>query len=110
MIPMSDLQTQYKSIRREVEQAVIEVLASGHYVLGHDVEAFEEEFAAFCGSKHGIAVNSGTSALHLALLAADIGPGDEVITTPLTFVATASAIVSVGATPVFVDIDPMTLT
>ncbi|KQN74640.1 DegT/DnrJ/EryC1/StrS family aminotransferase [Devosia sp. Leaf64] len=110
MIPMSDLQAQYKSIRREVEQAVIEVLASGQYVLGREVEAFEEEFAAFCGSKHGIAVNSGTSALHLALLAADIGPGDEVITTPLTFVATASAIVSVGAIPVFVDIDPLTLT
>lgn len=110
MIPMSDLQAQYKSIRREVEQAVIQVLSSGQYVLGREVEAFEAEFAAFCGAKHGIAVNSGTSALHLALLAADIGPGDEVITTPLTFVATASAIVSAGAIPVFADIDPLTLT
>lgn len=110
MIPMSDLKAQFRSLQPELERAVMGVLASGSYVLGDEVEAFEEEFARYCGSKHGIAVNSGTSALHLALLASDIGPGDEVITTPLTFVATTSAIVSTGATPVFADIDPHTLT
>jgi dTDP-4-amino-4,6-dideoxygalactose transaminase len=110
MIPLLDLQAQYKTIQPDVEQAVLKVLASGQYVLGPEVEAFEREFADYCGARHGIAVNSGTSALHLALLAADVGPGDEVITTPLTFVATASAIVSCGATPVFVDIDPVTMT
>lgn len=110
MIPLLDLQAQYRSIQPEVERVVLDVLSSGQYVLGREVEAFEHEFADYCGTRHGIAVNSGTSALHLALLAADIGPGDEVITTPLTFVATASAIVSTGAKPVFVDIDPQTLT
>ena len=72
--------------------------------------AFEEEFAAYCGATHGIGVNSGTSALHLALLAAGVGPGDEVITVPFTFVATVAAIGYTGATPVFVDIDPATFT
>jgi dTDP-4-amino-4,6-dideoxygalactose transaminase len=110
MIPLLDLQAQFRSLQPEIEQAVINVLASGQYILGREVKAFEEEFANYCGARHAVAVNSGTSALHLALLAAGIGPGDEVITTPMTFVATASAIVSTGATPVFVDIDPVTLT
>lgn len=110
MIPMLDLQAQYRSIQPELDRAVLGVLASGQYVLGREVEAFEQEFAAFCGARHGIAVNTGTSALHLALLANDIGPGDEVITSPHTFVATVSAIVATGATPVLVDIEPLTMT
>ena len=110
MIPMLDLLAQYKTIQKDVERAVLGVLASGQYVLGSEVEAFEREFAAYCGTQHGIAVNTGTSALHLALLANDIGPGDEVITSPHTFVATVSAIVQTGAKPVLVDIDPQTMT
>jgi dTDP-4-amino-4,6-dideoxygalactose transaminase len=84
------------------------VLASSQYVLGPEVAAFEEGFAAYCGAQFAVAVNSGTSALHLALLAAGVGPGDEVITTPFTFVATVAAIRYTGARPVFVDINPVT--
>ena len=87
MIPFLDLKAQYASIKDEVDEAVLRVLASAQYVLGEEVEAFEREFAAYCDSKHAIAVNTGTSALHLSLLAAGIGPGDEVITVPMTFVA-----------------------
>ena len=86
------------------------MLESAQFVLGNEVAAFEEEFAAFCGAQHGVAVNTGTSALHLALLAAGVGPGDEVITVPCTFVATVAAIRYTGATPVFVDVDPVTYT
>src|SRR5207247_2422370 len=86
------------------------VLESGQYVLGDEVAAFEREFAAYCGTAHAIAVNTGTSALHLALLAAGIGPGSEVITSPFTFVATVAAIRYTGARPVFVDIDPESMT
>jgi dTDP-4-amino-4,6-dideoxygalactose transaminase len=88
-----------------MDAAIGRVLDSGQYILGPEVEAFEREFAAYCGAEHAVAVNSGTSALHLALLAAGIKPGDEVITTPFTFVATASAICNAGARPIFVDID-----
>ena len=88
---------------------MLSVLASAQYVLGEEVAAFEQEFAAYCGATHAIAVNTGTSALHLALLAAGVGPGDEVITVPFTFVATVSAICYTGARPVFVDIEPVTL-
>src|SRR6476659_4362114 len=109
-IPFNNLQLQYAGIRSEILSAVRDVLESGHYVLGKEVAAFEEEFAAACGVKYCVAVNSGTSALHLALLAAGVGPGDEVITVPFTFVATAAAIVYTGARPVFVDIDPETFT
>lgn len=91
-------------------QAALDVLKSGNYILGENVKRFEEEFAKFCGTRYAVAVSSGTSALHLALLALGIGPGDEVITTPFTFIATANAIVMTGATPVFVDIEPETLT
>lgn len=108
MIPFLDLQAQYRSIGPELEAAVLATLRSGSFVLGEAVERFEESFAAFCGTRHAIAVNSGTSALHLALLAADIGPGDEVITVAATFIATTAAIVYAGAVPVFVDIDPAT--
>ncbi|QRM57740.1 DegT/DnrJ/EryC1/StrS family aminotransferase [Sinorhizobium sp. BG8] len=110
MIPLLDLKAQYASIKDEVDAAVLRVLASAQYVLGDEVAAFEEEFADYCGARHAIAVNTGTSALHLALLAAGIGPGDEVITVPFTFVATVSAICYTGARPVFVDVEPVTLT
>ncbi|WEJ59320.1 DegT/DnrJ/EryC1/StrS family aminotransferase [Devosia sp. FJ2-5-3] len=108
MIPFLDLRAQYALIQQQIESAVTNVLRSGHYVLGDEVKAFEEEFATYCGTRHAIAVNTGTSALHLALLAAGIKAGDEVITTPFTFIASAAAIRYIGARPVFVDIDPKT--
>ena len=110
MIPFLDLKAQYHSIKPEIDAAVFKILESSQFVLGEEVAGFEREFAAYCGAKHGIAVNSGTSALHLALIAAGIGPGDEVITIPFTFVATVSAICYTGARPVFVDIDPVSFT
>ncbi len=110
MIPFVDLKTQYGSIKDEINEAVMRTLDSGQFVLGSEVAAFEKEFAAFCGTGHAVAVNSGTSALHLALLAAGIGPGDEVITVSFTFVATTAAILYTGATPVFVDVDPLSYT
>lgn len=110
MIPFVDLKAQYASIRDEVDTAIRGVLESCQFTLGREVAAFEEEFAAYSEAKHGIGVNTGTSALHLALLAAGIGPGDEVITVPFTFVATVAAIYYTGAKPVFVDIDPVTYT
>ncbi|MGV8988300.1 MAG: DegT/DnrJ/EryC1/StrS family aminotransferase [Cypionkella sp.] len=108
MIPFLDLQSQYRSIEPEIQNAVLATLRSGSYILGEPVECFEENFARFCGTKTAIGVNTGTSALHLALLAAGIGPGDEVITVSTTFVATVAAILYTGATPVLVDIDPVT--
>ena len=108
MIPLMDLGAQYRSIKDELDAAVLGVLASGEYILGREVRAFEEEFADYCGGGECVAMNSGTSALHLAFLAAGIGPGDEVITTAMTFIATASAIAYSGAKPVLVDIDPVT--
>jgi dTDP-4-amino-4,6-dideoxygalactose transaminase len=105
-----DLQAQYQSIKSEIDEAVLGVLASAQYVLGPEVERFEQEFAAAHGAAAGIAVNSGTSALHLALIAAGVGPGDEVITASMTFTATAAAISYTGASPVFVDIDPQSFT
>jgi dTDP-4-amino-4,6-dideoxygalactose transaminase len=106
MIPFVDLQGQYQAIRDEVRASIDCVLDSGQYVLGPEVVSFEEEFAAYTGTAFGIGVNSGTSALHLALLAAGVGPGDEVVTVPFTFVATVAAVRYVGATPIFVDIEP----
>jgi dTDP-4-amino-4,6-dideoxygalactose transaminase len=105
-IPFVDLKAQYRAIKPEIDEAVSRVLESAQFVLGDEVAAFERDFAAYCQSDEAIGVSSGTSALHLALLAADVGPGDEVITVPFTFVATVSAIVYTGATPVLVDIDP----
>jgi dTDP-4-amino-4,6-dideoxygalactose transaminase len=104
VIPILDLKAQYHSIKEEIDSAIAGVLESGQFVLGREVAAFEEEFASYCGAAHAIGVNSGTSALHLALLAAGIGPGDEVITVPFTFVASVAAIQYTGALPVFVDI------
>lgn len=110
MIPFVDLKAQYSSIRDEVNVAIQGVLDSCQFTLGPEVAKFEEEFSAYSGSPVGVGVNTGTSALHLALLAADVGPGDEVVTVPFTFVATVSAICYAGARPVFVDVDPCTLT
>ncbi len=110
MIPFIDLKASYQSIKQGVDRAALDVLESAHYAQGPAVAAFEDAFAAYVGVDHAIAVNSGTSALHLALLAAGIGPGDEVITVPMTFVATVAAILYTGATPVFVDIDPVSWT
>ena len=109
MIPFVDLKAQYRSIKPEVTAAIAGVLESCEFTLGSEVAAFEKEFAAYCRGEHGVGVNSGTSALHLALLAAGVGPGDEVITVPFTFLATVSAIDYTGARPVFVDVDPRTL-
>jgi dTDP-4-amino-4,6-dideoxygalactose transaminase len=110
MMPFLDLKAQYQSIKPDIDRAILSVLESTQFVLGDHVAAFERDFAAYCGAKHAVAVNSGTSALHLALLAAGVGPGDEVITVPFTFVATVSAICYTGATPVFVDIEPRSFT
>ncbi|KAF3884600.1 MULTISPECIES: DegT/DnrJ/EryC1/StrS family aminotransferase [Nostocales] len=110
MIPFVDLKAQYTSIKEEINSAVLNVLESTQFILGDEVANLEKEFSGYCGADYGIAVNTGTSALHLALLAAGVGPGDEVITVPFTFVATVAAIYYTGARPVFVDIDPVSYT
>lgn len=107
-IPMVDLGVQYRELKSEIDQAIADVLETTQFILGPQGQLFEAEIAAYLGVKHAIGVASGTDALHLALRAAGLGQGDEVITTPFTFIATAEAIASVGATPVFVDIDPST--
>lgn len=107
-IQMVDVVTQYQRIKPELDAAIQGVLDSGHYVLGEAVKEFETNIAQYLNVKHAIGCASGTDALQLALMALDIGPGDEVVTTPHTFIATAEAIVLLGATPVYVDIDPMT--
>lgn len=107
-VPPLDLGQQYKLIQDEVSACVQAILASGRYIGGSIVEAFEQEFGQYIGVRETIACNSGTDALFLALRALNIGPGDEVITTPFTFIATAEMISAVGATPVFVDIDAQT--
>jgi dTDP-4-amino-4,6-dideoxygalactose transaminase len=108
MIPLVDLKAQYLSIKTEIDSTVSEVLESCQFILGPRVEDFETNFAEYCQARFAFGVNSGTSALHLALLAAGVGPGDEVITVSYTFVATVAAILYTGAKPVFVDIDPLT--
>ncbi len=105
-IPYLDLRAQYNAIRREVLAALEGVCESGRFAQGPITTDFERNFADYCGVKHCVSVNSGTSALHLAMRCLDIGPGDEVITVPMTFIATAWAISYAGARPVFVDIDP----
>ena len=107
-IPMVDLKQQYLALRNEIDSSLKDVLESTQFILGPNVRALEEEVAAYCGVRHAISVASGTDALHLALRGAGIGPGDEVITSPFTFIATAEAICYQGAEPVFVDIDPET--
>ncbi len=104
-VPFVDLKAQYESIRYEVAAAIQRVLESTAFAAGPFVAQFEKEFAQFCGTRYALGVNSGTSALWLALLACGVGPGDEVITVPTTFIATAEAISQTGARPVFVDIN-----
>jgi len=108
MIPMVNLKAQYVDIKDEIERGLAETIENCSFILGPNVQAFEQEAADYLGVKHAIAVASGTDALHLALIAEGIGAGDEVITTAFTFIATAEAIKYVGAIPVFVDIDPKT--
>ena len=111
MVPFLDLKALYLSIKPEIDAAIQGVLDSSQFVLGSEVAAFEQAFAAYCGgAKHCVGVNSGTSALHLALLAAGVGPGDEVISVSFTFVATIAAIDYTGARAVLVDVDPKTAT
>ncbi|MBI3311915.1 MAG: DegT/DnrJ/EryC1/StrS family aminotransferase [Candidatus Omnitrophica bacterium] len=109
-IPLIDLAIQYRAIKPEIDRAIQRVLDRGQFVLGPEVEALEREVASYCGVRYAVAVASGTDALELALRAAGIGPGDEVITTAFSFFATAEAILNVGASCVFVDIDPTSYT
>jgi dTDP-4-amino-4,6-dideoxygalactose transaminase len=109
-IPYLDLKAQYRSIKPEIDAAIARVLDSCQFVLGPEVASFEHDFAAYSGTSECIALNSGTSGLHLALLAAGVGPGDEVITVPFTFVASIAAVLYAGAKPALVDIDPRSFT
>lgn len=106
--PYLDLKAQYRTIRAEISEAIERVMESQHFILGKEVEQFEAEVAEWLGARHAVSCASGSDALVLAMMAAEIGPGDEVITSPFTFVATGGSIARVGATPVFVDIDPET--
>ncbi len=107
-VPLLDLQAQYAGLEEELDAALKRVCRSGAFALGPEVEQFERSWAAYCEAEHCSGVSSGTSALHLALLAVGVGPGDEVITTPMSFFATVEVILYVGAHPVFADIDPQT--
>lgn len=104
-IPILDLKAQYRAMKNQMDESVLRVLASGQYILGPEVEAFEREFAFYLKTPHVVGVNSGTDALTLAMRSLGIGPGDEVITTPATFIATSQTILSLGAKPVYVDVN-----
>lgn len=110
MIPFVDLKAQYRSIKSEIDTAVARVIESASFILGPEVEAFEKAFAAYVGARFCVGVNSGTAAIHLALMASEISAGDEVIVPGNTFFATAEAVSTAGATPVFVDADPLSYT
>lgn len=107
-IPLVDLKTQYLTLEKQIDQAIKNILRSSSFIKGEALEKFEHEFAKFIGTKHAVGVASGTDALHLSLLALGIGPGDEVVLPVYTFIATAYAVLYVGAKPVFIDIDPLT--
>lgn len=109
-VPMADLPAQYTALKPELDAAIARVMSTGGFILGPTVTACETQVAALCGAKHGIGVGNGTDALLLSLMALGIGPGDEVITPPFTFVATVETVVLLGATPVFADIDPVHFT
>jgi dTDP-4-amino-4,6-dideoxygalactose transaminase len=106
LFPFLDLKAQFASIREEVSAAVMQVLTAQHFIMGPEVSSFEEEIKPVVGCQYTVACASGSDALLLVLMALDIGPGDEVITVPFTFVATAGCIARLGARPVFIDIDP----
>ena len=107
-IPLVDLKAQYDSIKPDLDKAIRETIETTSFIMGDRVKKFEEEFAGFCGAKHGIATSSGTTALHLALIGCGIKPGDEVILPTHTFIASAEPVCHVGAIPIFVDSDPET--
>src|SRR5688572_21676699 len=107
-VPLLDLKAQYRSIKNELDEAVQRVIDSQYFILGPEVSALEHEIAQYSSAKHGVGMSSGTDALLAAMMALDIGPGDEVITTPYTFFATAGTVARLGAKTVFVDIDPGT--
>src|SRR3982751_2838986 len=108
-VPYLDLPAQMKVIRKEIDAAIARTLDNCSFCLGPDVAQFDKDFARYCGAQHCIAFNSGTSALHVGMMLLGVGPGDEVITTPCTFVATSWAISYVGAKPVYVDVDDSTM-
>lgn len=108
-VPLVDLQAQYRALKPEMERAILAAVAGGQFILGPEVEAFERDFAAYLGAKHFVACQSGTSAITLMLQAAGVGPGDEVVTAPLTYFATSEGILQAGAVPVYADVDPRTL-
>ena len=107
-IPLVDLKAQYAALHPDIDAAIARVIASTSFIMGPEVRAFEEAFAAWCQTRYAVGISSGTAAIELTLRALGVGPGDEVITTPFTFIATAEAISATGATPVFADIDPAT--
>ena len=107
-IPLVDLKAQYQALKPDIDAAIARVIENTSFILGPEVRAFEDAFAAYCHAQHAVGVSSGTAAIELVLRALGIGPGDEVITTPFTFIATAEAISMAGATPVFADVDPLT--